>query len=286
MSRLLICSCALLFGLLSSCQLPDDASSPEQISVEEQNKKTVLNFYRDLIGRRDESLVDQYITDSYIQHNPMVKTGKAGFLETLEFLKQMPPADTSANPILRILAESNLVALHLDVSVGGTKKAVFDIFRIEDGKLAEHWDAIEDQPENTASGLSMTGGSTEIANQEKKDENKRTVTKFYEIIWTQRDISQLPALVHTDIIQHTPEIEAGIDGLRTYFDDAASGFKLINVHRVIGEGNFVLAQLEIEANGETYAYYDLHRLDSDKIAEQWRVKQKVPTTMAHENGMF
>ena len=66
----------------------------------------------------------------------MVKKGKAGFFETLAFLKQMPKRKNPRNPIIRTIAEGDYVVLHLSVAIMGAEKVVVDLFRIEDGKLA------------------------------------------------------------------------------------------------------------------------------------------------------
>src|ERR1700761_5753824 len=126
------------------------------------NKTIVLECYRKIIRDLDLSLVDEYVSDNYIQHSPTVKTGKAGLLEMLNFLKMIPkPAGEQPSPIIRVIAEDDLVAVHLDVKFMGKRVAVVDIFRIADGKLAEHWDVGQTIPDEEGL-ITMTNGTKVI----------------------------------------------------------------------------------------------------------------------------
>ena len=86
----------------------------------------------------------------------------------------------------------------------------------------------------------------------------------------------------TDLIQHNPEIANGITGLQTYYQD----IKTEQVHKVIGEGNFVVTQSKCLIQGKAHVVYDIYRLGNGKIKEHWSVKQIIPKVMAHNNGMI
>ena len=114
----------------------------------QSNKEVVLDFYRKIIRDRDFSFVDKYIKENYIQHSPNVKTGKAGLVEMLAFLKNMPkPAENAPSPIVRVIAEGDMVVVHLDVTFMGKRMAVVDLFRLENGRLAEHWSVEQEVPD-------------------------------------------------------------------------------------------------------------------------------------------
>lgn len=250
----------------------------------ESNKKTVHTFYRQVIGQQDEALADQLLTDDYIQHNPMVKTGKAGFFETLAFLKQMPKPENPKNPIVRTIAEGEYVVLHLSVEIMGTQKVVIDLFRIEDGKLAEHWDAIEDHPPSTVNGNTMTDGVIEIDEQANAAENKDIVTAYYQAVWLDQQGGALSSFIADDLVQHSPGIDNGINGLQAYI--ASDELAVQKVHRLVAEGDFVVSQLEVLVQNTPFVLYEILRLDEGKIVEQWSVKQAIPEAMAHDNGMI
>lgn len=114
-----------------------------------QNKKIVYDFWRSVLEGGHLELAPQYMTETYIQHNPNVPTGRQGFLDFFgRFAKPQPIADTIMSPIIAIVAEGDRVVLsfkdvHPDPK-DRTKQYTttsFDMLRIENGKIAEHWDS-------------------------------------------------------------------------------------------------------------------------------------------------
>lgn len=105
------------------------------------NKELVLKFYDEVFNRWDVSHLDEYMKEDYIQHNPTAPTGRAGFLQFAEkFLAMKPHME-----IKHILEDDELVCVFFKCTMGanGMENKVFDLYRIEDGKLAEHWDSVE-----------------------------------------------------------------------------------------------------------------------------------------------
>jgi predicted SnoaL-like aldol condensation-catalyzing enzyme len=114
-----------------------------------KNKKIVYDFWRTVLEGGHLELTSQYLTETYIQHNPNVPTGRQGFIDFFgKFAKARPIVDTVQQPLISIVAEGNLVVttykeVHPDPKDPTTKYTTtsFDMFRIENGKIAEHWDA-------------------------------------------------------------------------------------------------------------------------------------------------
>ena len=101
------------------------------------------------------SALDRYIGDQYIQHNPYVSDGKAPFVNYFtQYFKENP---TAQNTIKRAIADGDLVVLHVHSKQNEHDKgqAIVDIFRIENGKIVEHWDVIQNIPEQSANQNSM-----------------------------------------------------------------------------------------------------------------------------------
>ena len=115
---------------------------------QKSNKQIVADFFRYIVRYQQLELIDQYVHDDYIQHGPMLKDGKAGLLEALSYLKNFPkPHEDAPSPIVRMIEDGDMVMAHLDVSFAGKRMAVIDIFRLKDGKLAEHWSVEQQVPE-------------------------------------------------------------------------------------------------------------------------------------------
>ena len=101
------------------------------------NKEVVEYFYERVFNAWDLSELDELMLDSYKQHSPGVETGKAGFLKFIDaFLAKKPHAE-----IIKILEDGDMVCVFFRCTQqGGIEVKVFDLYRLEDGKLAEHWD--------------------------------------------------------------------------------------------------------------------------------------------------
>lgn len=121
------------------------ASKDPQLAA---NKKLVYDFWREVFEGGHLDLAPKYLTENYIQHNPNVATGRQAFVEFFaQFKKPKPIAAQIEGPLVSIIAERDLVILtfvkeHTDPE-DPTKKYTtswFDQFRIENGKIAEHWD--------------------------------------------------------------------------------------------------------------------------------------------------
>jgi len=114
-----------------------------------KNKKIVYDFWREVLEGGHLDLAPKYMQETYIQHNPNVPTGRQGFLDFFgKFAKPRPIVDTIQEHLINIVAEGDWVVLsfkeqHPDPR-DATKKyttASFDMLRIENGKIAEHWDS-------------------------------------------------------------------------------------------------------------------------------------------------
>ncbi|WP_157682181.1 nuclear transport factor 2 family protein [Mucilaginibacter mallensis] len=231
------------------------------------NKEIVLICYRKIIRDLDLSLVDKYIREDYIQHSPTVKDGMAGLCEMLHFMKTLPrPTEVAPSPIIRIIAQSDFVAVHLDIRFMGKRAAIIDLFRLQDGMLAEHWDAGQGIGDDD---VNMTNGTITINESVDARESKMIVQQYYN-----NDLSKADVYLSADYIEHNTA-----STLLNWPDS-------IKMHRLIAEGDLVFAQCEGVKSGKIFALYHIFRVETGKIAEHWSVEQEVPAVMAHGNGMF
>ena len=119
------------------------------------NKKAVVEFYEKAINDKDFDAASKYLGSRYIQHNPVAADGAEGLKGFIGFLKSKFPQ--SKSEIKRVIAEGDLVVLHVHaVREPGTRgRAIIDIFRLENGKIVEHWDVAQDVPEKAANNNGM-----------------------------------------------------------------------------------------------------------------------------------
>jgi predicted SnoaL-like aldol condensation-catalyzing enzyme len=118
------------------------------------NKQNAIAYYQMAFDGDPSRAVEQYVGDEYIQHNPLVKDGKEGFIEYFERMAIEYP--NKQVEFLRAVGEKDLVALHTHQVWPGEEYVTMDFFRFdEDGKIVEHWDSIQKIPEHSENGNRM-----------------------------------------------------------------------------------------------------------------------------------
>jgi predicted SnoaL-like aldol condensation-catalyzing enzyme len=127
-------------------------AQPSQL---ENNKRIATEFYDAAINRKDFAAASQYLGSEYRQHNPTAADGAEGLRAFIDFLKTRFP--NQRGEIKRVVAEGDLVVLHVHSTRGDDTpgRAIVDIFRIENGKVVEHWDVIQDIPAQAANANGM-----------------------------------------------------------------------------------------------------------------------------------
>jgi predicted SnoaL-like aldol condensation-catalyzing enzyme len=133
-----------------------DRESGMTKTTPEQNKALVLAAFETLFNKRDYAGAERFWSDAYIQHSAHIAPGRAGLFD---LVRSLPQALRYENQL--ILAEGDYVIAHGRFSNIGRPAAwiAADIVRIEDGKLAEHWDVLQDEATQaeSVSGLPMFG---------------------------------------------------------------------------------------------------------------------------------
>ncbi|MEQ8713424.1 MAG: ester cyclase [Cyclobacteriaceae bacterium] len=121
----------------------------------DQNKKNAIAFYQMAYDGDPAKAIELYVGHQYIQHNPDVADGTQGFIDYFERMKREYPDKSIA--FVRCIAEGDLVALHTHQTWPGNDQYVtMDFFRFdENGKICEHWDAIQQIPQKSANPNTM-----------------------------------------------------------------------------------------------------------------------------------
>ena len=121
----------------------------------ETNKQTVLAFYEAAINQKDFAAAEKYLGARYIQHNPNAADGIEGFKKFIEFRREKFP--NAKSDIKRTLVDGDMVVLHVHSvrEPGERGVAIVDIFRLENGRIVEHWDVVQPIPEKAANDNTM-----------------------------------------------------------------------------------------------------------------------------------
>jgi predicted SnoaL-like aldol condensation-catalyzing enzyme len=133
----------------------------------------------------------------------------------------------------------------------------------------------------------MIDGPTEICSPASTAASKRVVESFVELIMMGGDRSQIGRFFSGDrFVQHNPQIADGVSGLAQAIQAGVWEAVVDKVHRIVAEGEFVFTQGEGMLHEKPTAFYDLFRVEDDRLAEHWDVVFTKPTELGHDNGLF
>lgn len=236
----------------------------------------------------DKTPISYINPEKYIQHNLSVGDGLAGFGEVMQ---HAPEGGFKAN-VIRAFQDGDYVFTHTEYDFFGPK-AGFDVFRFENGLIVEHWDNLLEVQKPNPSGHTQLDGATALSDLDKTEANKKVVTDFIEKVLLGHEMDKLTTYINPkNYVQHNPAVADGLDGFGAamkYFSENGLVMEYTKLHKVLGEGNFVLAMSEGKfGKGVHTAFYDLFRLDNGQIVEHWDVISPIPpeSEWKNSNGKF
>ncbi len=220
----------------------------------------------------------------YKQHNPNLGDG----IEAIAAIHALLPRDKVYAHVVRAFEDGDYSFVHVDYHLFGPMVA-FDIHRYEDGIAVEHWDNLQETPlGRNKSGHTMTDGKTQTTDHEKTAENKALVERFVQQTLIGQNWENNAAYFDGDsLVQHDPHMGDGVAeyrAVRDQWEAAGTPAQYEALHKVLGEGNFVLTLSEGQFGGRHSAFYDLFRVSAGKIAEHWDVIEEIPAEEKRQNG--
>ena len=269
---------------LSACVTTPTPSEPQMKTNPKQQTVVLLKA----IETGEAAPVAVIDPARYTQHNLGAADGLAGFGALLQAL---PPGSARVKTV-RAFQDGDFVFTHTDYDFFGPKVG-FDIFRFQDGKIVEHWDNLQETPaQPNPSRHTMLDGPTEATSLEQTEANKKQVAGFVDDILVHGRMEKLAGYFDGDhYVQHNPQIADGLSGLGQALQAMAQAgvtMKYDRVHKVLGEGNFVLVVSEGSFAGKPTSFYDLFRVEHGKIAEHWDTIEAIPARdqWKNPNGKF
>ena len=223
----------------------------------------------------------------YIQHNPQTNEGSEGLASLFKRLSKTSPRVN----IVRAFEDGDFVFAHTEYDFA-SRKIGFEVFRFEDGQAVEHWDNIQERYGPNQSGRSMVDGPTEVVDLELTESNRALVRSFVEVVLINGHLDRLADFIdeHT-WAEHNPRLGDGVSILRQALatgDENGRRIDYHRVHRILAEGNFVLAVSEGSLGGVHSAFYDLFRVAEGELVEHWDTIEAIPprSEWKNDNGKF
>jgi predicted SnoaL-like aldol condensation-catalyzing enzyme len=257
------------------------------LAVSTTNKELVLAATTDLLDEHDLAAIDKWFGRNYVQHSAFLEDGVDGLQE---FVSALPSGFRYERA--RVLAQGDVVALHGRYhGIEAGPVIAWDLYRVADGRIVEHWDGRQVEVTETASGHSMLDGPTEVTQPRASEPNQRIVERAVQAIFVESDYSALDRYWVADeaYVQHNPRIPDTLTGLReafARFAEEGTGYAFTKRHRTVADGEFVLTVYEGTSGGDPSIFYDLWRVVHGLIGEHWDVISQIPRALPHHNGVF
>lgn len=264
-----------------------EQTTKKETTMELSNKDKVVALLNSF-NTGDQTPISYINPSKYIQHNLDVADGLAGFGEVMH---NAPEGGFKAN-VIRAFEDGDYVFTHTEYDFFGPK-AAFDVFKFENGLIVEHWDNLLEVQKPNPSGRTQFDGTTEIKDLNKTEANKKAIEGFITNVLLNHKMDEVTNYINpTKYLQHNPAVADGLDGFGAamkYFEDNGLVMEYTKLHKVLGEGNFVLAMSEGKFGmGDHTAFYDLFRLEDGLIIEHWDVITTIPAKAdwKNNNGKF
>jgi predicted SnoaL-like aldol condensation-catalyzing enzyme len=262
------------------------------------NKRLVFDLWRSVVDAGHVELADQMLWEGYIQHSPVLRTGRKSFKEIFSVVKRREIPELVEPPLVAMAAEGNLVVMVLRESVAGTAGAParagahFNLFRVANGRLAEHWHSVQTapgpdvplpadggpQPVTGATGGAQAAllGSAEAG----LAANKRLVFDMWREVVDAGHVELANRYFTADFVEHSLAASAGGEGFVARLAPARAGAVQDAIRSpvvaVVAEGDLVVLVTMHEhphpsRKGLTYTttWFDMFRLSGGQIAEHW-----------------
>lgn len=154
------------FALVVLAGCSAQTTVPGAASVEDRNRAVVLRYMQEVINQRELDVLDELMVEDWIAHNPTEPNGREGLKRFFDGAFQQFP-ELHAD-VKRVVAEKDLVAVQTHYTISKEHRgndwapgsgATVDIFRLENGKIVEHWDVHQRPiPEESVNGNTMFDG--------------------------------------------------------------------------------------------------------------------------------
>lgn len=307
----------LISGLLTleACSPPTQQSAPED--KDEKTREVAMEFLSQMFIENDiQGAYDTFAKPNFIQHSPGMANGLEGQRAFFAGLADNTAADADsalAHVSDILLVDGDIFALvhHIIHGPEDSGTIFVDLWRVEDGKIAEHWDVVQNIPADIPHENGMGCGETKTyatakAHKDslenptcgapdlsiKREESLQNYRDYVGAVGKGDVLAAIEEWFHPDYRQHSPVIADGKQGAITYLSeewgDPEAPTPLLGEQRIVAQGDYVLIHYMFELEGVPgkEAHIDVFRFKDGQISEHWDMKQSVPEVSANTNDMW
>jgi predicted SnoaL-like aldol condensation-catalyzing enzyme len=262
------------------------------------NKRLVFDMWRSIVNAGRVEMADEMLQEGYIQHSPVLPTGRAAFKAVFSAVKRREIPELVAPSLVTIIAEGDLVVMALRETFpepggnGQYSTTHFNLFRVEDGRLAEHWHSVQAPPPPNLPAAAAGGpqpvtgvsGAAQFSLLQAADgvleANKRLVFDAWRHVIDAGREEMADLYFAQDFIDHDPKSGAGRQAFLARVAARADAPIQTSIPApivaIVAQGDLITLITGREhphpvRKGETYTttWFDMFRIERNRIAEHW-----------------
>lgn len=254
-------------------------------------RELVVTADRELFTEHDVTTLDRNFSADYVEHSPLIANGLQGLKDLVADSPNM------RHDVARVLVDEaqGLVALHGSYSGLDPDELYvgFDIYRVADGKIVEHWDVLVTETPPNESGHTQLDGPTEVDESADTEANRALAKEVWQTFLHAQDYRSMDKFARPDgsFTQHSGDIADGVTNMVEFLEQLKredSALTYDTLHRTVADGNFVLTHSEGSIGGERHAFCELWRIEDGHVVELWDAIAPVApdSELAHQHGVF
>ncbi|WP_037684256.1 ester cyclase [Streptomyces griseus] len=273
-------ACSSTSGTDPAAPSTTSAAARSASDSEERNKELVLRLYSEAFNKDKTDVVKELVATDYVQHDKSVPGEAEGQIKQFKDAKAKVPGAVAT--VKHVAADGDLVAVHWQASATpkneATGQAKADLFRVDNGKLVEHWGITQTVPKKTASGNSLFSDVYKYPNgaptlsEEQEEKNRKFAVDAYRKL-SEGDASVIDTSWDSRYYQHNPIAPNGTAPLKRFFQQntqdapppSSSGGGGTRFGNTLADGDLVWVF------SSDYVVVDLFRVVDGKIIEHWDV---------------
>jgi predicted SnoaL-like aldol condensation-catalyzing enzyme len=290
--------------LLAGSRVPAAAQAKTMTAQEKANLQLVLDWWREVLQAGHVELAPKYMADDYIQHNPNISTGRAAFVEIFGRRPARPIAATLTNPPVVQFAKGDYVVFVWEREdkdpadpTRTYKYNFFDVMRVQNGKVQEHWDSVMKNP--PAAGQPAMPVITGVgpaprnpANTPEEARNEAVALALFKDVLQYGNVDLAPKYMAAGYIQHNPNVPTGRDGFVKFFSAIRKPEPIKAEWKdkpslVITSGDLVLLMFDRMSPDPAdptkqykWNWFDMLRIENGMATEHWDMAKKNPPVPA------
>ncbi len=280
---------------VAACMFLGAAASGDTLE-EEANRAAAVGFFEQLYNAKNYEAAAEFLGSRVIQHTPSIGDGRDGLRQYAENLRKELPR--SSREIKRVLTDRDYVIIqaHLVPEPGALGAVTGDIFRLDEGRVVEHWGVVHpitpspdpNNPNDVFGTASAPYPAATSSGVERR--NLALGIGFYNAALNEKDWDKAKSYIGDRYQQHSVYMDDGAEPFKGLVDRLRREFpeNLGEIKQTFADGDMVVLHLHVTRTRDALGWtvIEIMRFENEKVVEHWDIFELVPRESANENGLW